>query len=185
MLDSIPNVGPVTMDVVLAELGDWRRFRSQADVACYAGLAPGFRAELLCDKAGKAKQLGITKEGSRLLRWAMIELAWRMVGKSRKWGRHFTRLEVRVGAKKAIVAIARRLVGMIFALLRTGQKYSLALESFQPASCRSKSPRDTNPSDPARLRGQPRQASSLGAGVDYGGPLSAPRDAVQRESVTN
>jgi len=124
VLDSIPNVGPVTSDVVLSELGDWRRFRSQADVACYAGLAPGFR-----ESAGKFKQLGITKEGSRLLRWAMIELAWRMVRTSRKWGRHYTRLEARVGAKKAIVAIARRLLGVIFTLLRSGQKYALALEA--------------------------------------------------------
>lgn len=124
VLDSIPNVGPVTMDVILAELGDWRRFRSQADVASYAGLAPGFR-----ESSGKTKQLGITKEGSRLLRWALIELAWRMVRTSRRWGRHFTRLEVRVGAKKAIVAMARRLMGVIFTLLRSGRKYSLALET--------------------------------------------------------
>jgi len=171
VLDSIPNVGPVTADIILAELGDWRRFRSQADVACYAGLAPGIR-----ESAGKAKQLGITKEGSRLLRWAMVELAWRMVRTSRKWGRHFTRLEVRVGSKKAIVAIARRLMGMIFALLRTGQKYSLALEITPPASCRSNSPRDTNPSDRSCLRGQPRQARSLGAGVNYGVPLSVPEN---------
>ena len=169
ILDSIPNVGPVTTDVILAELGDWRRFHSQAEVASYAGLAPGFR-----ESAGKAKQLGITKEGSRLLRWVMIEFAWRMVGASRKWGGHYHRLEARVGAKKAIVAIARRLLGMIFALLRTGRKYSLALEVPPPASCRSKSPRDTHPSDSACLRGQPRQANSLGAGVDYGGPLSVP-----------
>src|SRR5687768_212083 len=79
VLDSIPNVGPVTTDVILAELGDWRRFGSQADVVCYAGLAPGFR-----ESAGKAKQLGITKEGSRILRWVMIEFAWRMVGSSRR-----------------------------------------------------------------------------------------------------
>jgi transposase len=169
VLDSVPNIGPVTADIVLAELGDWRRFRSQADVAAYAGLAPGFRSS-----DDKVKQLGITKEGSRLLRWALVELAWRMVRTSRKWGRHFTHLEVRVGAKKAIVAIARRLVGMIFALLRSGQKYSLAREISPPASCRSKSPRDTNPSDRSCLRGQPRQARSLGAGVDYGGPLSVP-----------
>jgi transposase len=159
VLDSIPNVGPVTADIVLAELGDWRRFRSQVDVVSYAGLAPGYR-----ESAGKARQLGITKEGSRLLRWAMVELAWRMVRTSRKWGRHFTRLEVRVGSKKAIVAIARRLVGMIFALLREGKQYSLALETSPPASCRSKSPRDTYPIDPACLRGQPRQTSSIGAG---------------------
>jgi len=156
--DSIPQVGPVTADVVLAELGDWQRFRSQADVAAYAGLAPGFRTS-----ESRTKQLGITKEGSRLLRWTMVEFAWRMVRASRKWGRHFHRLEARVGAKKAIVAIARRLVGMIFALLRTGRKYSL-LQDAPTASCRSKSPRDTHPSDPSCLRGQPRQASSLGAG---------------------
>jgi hypothetical protein len=172
VLDSIPNVGPVTMEVILCELGDWRRFRSQADVASYAGLAPGFR-----ESSGKAKQLGITKEGSRLLRWAMIELAWRMVRSSRKWGRHFTRLEVRVGSKKAIVAIARRLLGVIFALLRTGQRYAVVLDVPPPASCRSKSSRDTCPSELACLRGQPRQASSLGAGVDYGGPLSVPHQA--------
>ena len=104
----------------------------------------------------------------------MIEFAWRMVAASRKWGGHYHRLEARIGAKKAIVAIARRLLGMVFALLKTGQKYALALEMPPPASCRSKSPRDTNPSDPACLRGQPRQASSLGAGVYYGGPLSVP-----------
>jgi len=181
VLDSVPNIGPVTMDVILAELGDWRRFRSQADVASYAGLAPGFRQS---DK--KCKQLGITKEGSRLLRWALIELAWRMVGKSRRWGRHFTRLEVRVGAKKAIVAIARRLIGVIFSLLRTGQKYSLALDALSPASCRSNAPRDTNPSDPVCFRGQPQQTGSLGAGVNYGGPLSVPRsEAGQQEGASN
>ena len=107
----------------------------------------------------------------------MIELAWRMVRTSRKWGRHFTHLEARIGPKKAIVAIARRLVGVIFALLRSGQKYALALDASRPASCRSKSPRDTNPSDPACLRGQPRQASSLGAGAYYGVPLSVPGKA--------
>ena len=124
VLASIPNVGPVTCDVILAELGDWRRFASQKRVVSYGGLAPGFR-----ESAGKAQQLGITKEGSRLLRWALIELAWRMVGKSRRWGRHDTRLAARVGAKKAIVAIARRLLGVIHSLLVNNQKYSLALEA--------------------------------------------------------
>ena len=169
VLGSIPQVGVITADVILAELGDWRRFSSQAEVASYAGLVPGFR-----ESAGKAKQLGITKEGSSLLRWVMIEFAWRMVGASRKWGGHYHRLEARVGAKKAIVAIARRLLGLIFALLSTGQKYALALETPPPTSCRSKSLRGTNPSDPVCLRSQPRQPGSLGAGVYYGGPLSVP-----------
>ena len=81
------------------------------------------------------------------------------------------------------MAIARRLVGMIFGLLRRGQKYSLALEISPPASCRSNSPRDTNPSERSCLRGQPRQARSLGAGVNYGGPLSVPgKEAAEIQS---
>ena len=43
LLDSIPQMGPVTIDVVLSELGDWRRFRSQKAVAAFAGLDPGVR----------------------------------------------------------------------------------------------------------------------------------------------
>ncbi len=81
ILDSMPCVGPVTIDVVVSELGDARRFSSQKKVVAYAGLDPGIR-----ESANRAKQLGITKEGSRMLRWALVELAWRMVGKTRRWG---------------------------------------------------------------------------------------------------
>lgn len=120
LLTSMPNVGPVTVDVVLSELGEWRRFRSEKHVASYAGLAPGLR-----QSAGKSHQLGITKEGSRLLRWALIQLAWRMVGKSPRWQRIHSQLRAHSGPKKAIVAVARRLLGVLFAMLRTAKPYSL------------------------------------------------------------
>jgi transposase len=61
VLETIPGVGPVTVDVVVSELGDVGRFCSAKRVAAYAGLAPGQR-----ESAGKSKELGITKEGSRL-----------------------------------------------------------------------------------------------------------------------
>ncbi|UCC32166.1 MAG: IS110 family transposase [Phycisphaerales bacterium] len=41
ILDTIPGVGPVTIDVVVSELGDIRCFRSQKKVCAYAGLVPG------------------------------------------------------------------------------------------------------------------------------------------------
>lgn len=123
VLETMPGVGPVTVDVVLSELGDIRRFRSEKQVAAYAGLAPGIR-----QSAGRSKQLGITKEGSGLLRWAMIETAWRVVGKTRRWGQIYERLKARTGGKKAIVAVARRLLGVMVALLRSGRRYSLAGE---------------------------------------------------------
>ena len=80
LLDTIPLVGPVTIDIVLSELGDWRRFRSQKAVTAFAGLDPGFRKS-----AEKCLELHISKAGSRLLRWAMIQAAWRLVVRSPRW----------------------------------------------------------------------------------------------------
>ena len=122
-LSSMPCVGPVTVDVVVSELGDVRRFRSLKRATAYAGLAPGIR-----ESAGRTRQQGITKEGSRLLRWALVETAWRMVGKSRRWGQVYERLKKRCGAKKAIVAVARRLLGVMVALMRSGCQYRMATE---------------------------------------------------------
>lgn len=122
VLATIPQVGPVTVDVVLAELGDWRRFRGAKKVVAYAGLDPGIR-----QSAGKAKQLGISKEGSRLLRWALIEAAWRLTFHLARWRHLFEKLVVRTGSrKKAIVAVARRLLCMMFAMLREGKAYRMA-----------------------------------------------------------
>ena len=118
VLDSIPCVGPVTIDAVLAETGDVRRFGSQRKATAYAGLAPGIR-----ESAGKARQLGITKQGSRLLRTILVETAWRLVIKTRRWGNLYEKLKVRCGAKKAIVAIARRVWCVMVSMLRSGQKY--------------------------------------------------------------
>ena len=120
LLRSIPMVGTVTLDVVLSELGDVRRFRSQKKAVAYAGLDPGVRAS-----ADRRKELHITKEGSRLLRWALVEAAWRLVAKSRRWGLHYERLKRRTGGKKAIVAIARRLLCVMVAMLHSGQRYRL------------------------------------------------------------
>jgi transposase len=121
VLESIPGVGDVTVDIVVSEVGDVRRFRSAKRVIAYAGLAPGQR-----ESAGHSKEMGITKEGSRLLRWALIEAAWRLVRQSRRWQTSYEQLHKRRGKKKAIVAIARRLLGVMVALLRSGQPYRLA-----------------------------------------------------------
>jgi transposase len=124
-LETMPCVGPVTIDVVLSELGDVRRFRSAKQAAAYAGLAPGIR-----QSGSRTKQLSITKEGSGLLRWVLIQTAWRVAGKTRRWGLVYEKLKARIGAKKAIVAVARRLLGAMTALLRSGQRYSLASEAW-------------------------------------------------------
>ena len=121
VLASIPCVGPVTTEVVLAEAGDVRRFGSQRKATAYAGLAPGIR-----ESAGRAKQLGITKAGSPLLRTILVETAWRLANKTRRWGALYERLKKRCGAKKAIVAVARRVWCVMVSLLKSGQAYAAA-----------------------------------------------------------
>jgi transposase len=129
VLATLPEVGPVTIDVVVSEVGDVRRFRSAKQVTAYAGLAPGRR-----ESAGKSKDLGITKEGSRRLRWALVEAAWRIVRRSPRWQTMYQQLGRRRGKKKAVVAIARRLLTVMVALLRSGQPYRLIPDVTAPSA---------------------------------------------------
>lgn len=129
VLATIPGVGPLTIDVVLSELGDVRRFRSQKDVVAYAGLAPSCR-----ESAGKVKHGGITKEGSRLLRWILVEAAWRLASKTRRFGRRYESLAARKGKKRAIVAVARRLLCVMTSMLQSGQAYRLSEKPVRKAA---------------------------------------------------
>jgi transposase len=130
VLASIPGVGPVTIDVVLSEIGDIRRFSSQRKATAFAGLAPGIR-----ESAGRAKHLGITKEGSRLLRWALVQAAWRLVNRTRHWGFLYDKLKRRCGAKKAIVAVARRIWCVMVAMLKSGTEYHGAAKEALAGPC--------------------------------------------------
>lgn len=132
LLRSAPGVGKVVSDVVLAELGDVGRFSSLKQATAYAGLVPAKR-----DSAGKGKELGITKQGSRLLRWAMVEAAWQAVRHSPRWRESYERLKRRRGAKRAIVAVARRLLGMLVALLRAGTPYRANLAELKERDVRA------------------------------------------------
>lgn len=121
LLETIPGIGEVTVDVVLSELGDVRRFRSQKRACAYAGLNPGSR-----ESDGRRHELKITKEGSPLLRWALTESAWRLIRQSKRWRAIFEALAKRRGKKRAITAVARRLMCVIIAMLQSGQRYRMA-----------------------------------------------------------
>jgi transposase len=121
LLKTAPGVGFVTAEVVLSELGDYGRFRNSKTVSAYAGLVPAVR-----QSGGKrSKDMKITKEGSGLLRWALVESAWRLVRSSPKWSALYTRLKERKGKKRAIVAVARKLLCVLYAMLRTRTPYKI------------------------------------------------------------
>lgn len=121
LLRSIPGVGEITTEVYLAEVADVRRFRSQKRVVAYAGLAPTIR-----ESAGRRRELGITHAGSRLLRWALCQAAWQLVRRDARWRRIFESLAERRGRKRAITAVARRLLCVMTSMVLNGQKYRLA-----------------------------------------------------------
>jgi transposase len=122
VLATIPQVSNVTIDVVLSALGDWRRFPNARAVTSYAGFDPGVR-----ESAGKRKNLSISKEGSRTLRWGLIQAAWRLVGKTQRWRAVYDKLRGNTGSKKkAIVGVARRLLGVMFSMLQRGEAYRMA-----------------------------------------------------------
>lgn len=118
LLLTIPGVGIVTIDVILAELADPRRFTSLKQVVAYAGFVPGQR-----ESAGKRKSLHIEKTGSPLLRWVLVQAAWQLVKRSPKWRGIFERLSGRIGKKKAIIAVARRLLTVAYSLLKKQEPY--------------------------------------------------------------
>jgi transposase len=121
LIMTAPGMGVVTTEIVLSELGDVSRFRNAKAVSAYAGLVPVVRQS----GGKKSKDLAITKAGSGLLRWALVEAAWRLVATSPKWERQFERLRKRSGAKRAIVAMARKLLCVLYAMLRTSTPYTI------------------------------------------------------------
>lgn len=118
LIQSIPGVGTVTCDVLLAELAGWERFSSLKKVSAYAGLVPGQR-----ESAGKRKALPIEKTGSPLLRWVLVQSAWQLVRRSARWRMVYEKLKSRIGGKKAIIAISRRLLGLCYSLLKSRKPY--------------------------------------------------------------
>src|SRR6516165_9858254 len=128
MLKTAPGVGFVTAEVILSELGDVSRFRNAKAVCAYAGLVP-----VVKQSGGKrSKDLCISKQGSGLLRWALVESAWRLTSTSLRWSALFARFKARGGSKRAIVAVARRLLCVLYAMLRTSTPYKYAALEIKP-----------------------------------------------------
>lgn len=84
----------------------------------YTGLTPSEHS------SGEQVRRGrISKQGNRHLRAILIEIAWRAIGKDPALATFFQRLLPRTGTTRAIVAVARKLIGRIRAAFRKGELY--------------------------------------------------------------
>ncbi len=112
-LDQIPGIGPTTAAITIAEIGtDMTRFPTPGHLASWAKFAPGIKSS-----AGKTKGNGSTGHGNRYLARALGEAA---VGAGRTktfLGARYRRIARHRGKKKAIVAIGRSLLIIIWHLL--------------------------------------------------------------------
>jgi transposase len=119
IVDAIPGIGSRIAETIVAELGtDMSRFASRAHVSSWAGLAPGQH-----ESAGKRKATRI-RDGNRYLRAALVQAAWAAVKKSETFlAGFYRRLVARRGKKKAIVAVAHKILVIVYTLLSTGQVY--------------------------------------------------------------
>lgn len=117
-LMQLPGFGVVTAMTVLAAIGEIQRFESAKKLASYSGLTPGLE-----QSGTKYHEKGITKEGRKELRWAMVEVAQRAVKSDPVWKTRFQELQKRMHRNQAIVAVARRLLELVWYVLTRRQPY--------------------------------------------------------------
>ncbi|HEV2752545.1 MAG TPA: IS110 family transposase [Solirubrobacteraceae bacterium] len=109
----LPGIGVVNAMALLAAIGDIARFPTAKKLVGYAGLGAGVH------QSGQTRRTGgITKQGRRELRAALVEAAWVAVRTHPRWRAVFTQLEQRRGSGKAIVAVARKLLVVAWHVLQ-------------------------------------------------------------------
>jgi transposase len=122
-VQAINGVGRTIAAIIVVEVGDVTRFPSARHLCSWAGLTPGRR-----ESDRKGHDTGITKQGSKLLRWALIEGISRYHAGPR-FAAEFHRIAERRGRNKARVAIARRVLTLAYYGLRDGEIRCLTQEA--------------------------------------------------------
>jgi transposase len=119
-VQAIPGVGPVLAAVFVAEIGDIERCTSARHLCSWAGLTPTHH-----ESDQKVRRGHITKQGSRLVRWAAVEAAARQHGDT-PIRRHHHNVGERRGTQIGRVAAARKLLILVYYGLRDGEIRCLA-----------------------------------------------------------
>src|SRR5258706_9338348 len=119
MLDLIPGINPLSAITLLAETGiDMSVYRDERHLTSLAGLAPG--NAISADKRRKVS----VRAGNRYLKRILVQVAWAASRKKDSFQRmRFMRLQTRIGRNKAIVALARQILVVVYHVLSTGKPY--------------------------------------------------------------
>lgn len=126
LLQSMPGIGPVTAVSIWAEVGDFSGFSSAGKLCAFAGLVPTERSS-----AGVQKLGHITKAGSTLLRYVLVESAMRVRDseKSAVLYSFYYSIREKRGAMRARVALARKILSISWYLVKKDEPYQQRFSS--------------------------------------------------------
>jgi transposase len=111
-LVQLPGIGAINAMILLSAIGDITRFPTAKQLVGYSGLGASIRAS-----GDTQRQGGMTKQGRREIRTTLVEAAWVAVARHPHWKTLFQRLCTRMNKRKAIVAVARKLLVVIWHVL--------------------------------------------------------------------
>jgi transposase len=121
LLMTIPGIGPRTTEAVLAYTDDVERFRGSREYCSYFGVVPNL------DQSGDCRRVGhITKHGPSVVRWLLCEAGWKSIAKSPALRSFYERVMHGDPKRKkiAIVAVGRKLLSIMRAMLKTGELFN-------------------------------------------------------------
>lgn len=120
LLDSIPGIDQTAAFAILAEIGQHlATFPTAQHLCSWAGLAPGSH-----QSAKKKKKQGVT-HGNNYLKTMLCEVAWVIAGKKNQYlSGWYWRLKQRTDSKRAIIALAHKLLVIIYSMLKSNQPYN-------------------------------------------------------------
>jgi transposase len=118
-LAMIPGVGPQAAEVIVAEVGtDMTKFPTSGHLASWAGLCPGN------DQSAGKRRSGRTTKGSQWLRTTLVQVAWAASHtKETIFAATYRRRAKRLGKKKALVAVAHKIIVVVYQLLKSNKDY--------------------------------------------------------------
>lgn len=125
-LDEVPGINELSAQYVLGELGPTlKEFPGSSSLASWSGLCPGNN-----ESAGKRRS-GKSPVRKHVFKAIMVEIAWAAVKTKGTYYRDkYYRLRARLGPRKAIVAIAHRVLKAIYAIIRHGEQYKELGEDY-------------------------------------------------------
>jgi transposase len=118
LLMTMPGLGYFAASLLVVEICDINRFRSDRRLVSWAGLAPGVHQSGDTTYGGR-----ITKQGNTLVRWVLVEAARNACRYDARFRAFYARYSRRHGGQKAVVAVAHEMLRIVWFMLSRGEPY--------------------------------------------------------------